>query len=143
MAPFGLFRGLTEFGDLPLGQKLVRLLCFPYFIVIWATAPPPVGALPQRYATASRALLIPLVPLAARPILLTATTAPARPVESSVTSLHALPPLERTWPKDKARGRSELHAHRPFSWSARAPPPSHERATDTHSTPSLALRVGA
>lgn len=29
---FSCFRALTHFGDLPLGAKLLRVTCFPYFL---------------------------------------------------------------------------------------------------------------
>jgi hypothetical protein len=29
---FSCFRALTRFGDLPLGSKLLRITCFPYFL---------------------------------------------------------------------------------------------------------------
>ena len=43
---FSCFRAVTAFGDLPLGQKALRVAFFPYFLVKAALTKtqPPVGA---------------------------------------------------------------------------------------------------
>ena len=51
-AAFSCFRAVTAFGDLPLGQKLVRVAFFPYFLVKAALTKtqPPTGACRSRAA---------------------------------------------------------------------------------------------
>ena len=41
---FAVFRALTTFGDLPPGQKLLRVVGFPYFLIAWLVSPAPKGA---------------------------------------------------------------------------------------------------
>ena len=49
---FSCFRAVTAFGDLPLGQKALRIAFFPYFLAKAALSKsqPPVGARPRRAA---------------------------------------------------------------------------------------------
>ena len=52
---FSLFRAVTRFGDLPLGAKLLRITCFPYFIAkaAFAKDDTPAGAWRQSSLCAS------------------------------------------------------------------------------------------
>ena len=106
---FSCFRAVTAFGDLPLGQKALRVAFFPYFLVKAALTKTqtPEGACPSR-CTALRG------GIARREATTGAGTlscvwrvlSALRAVTTPYKTLHELPPLEAVDPSTAARARA-------------------------------------
>jgi hypothetical protein len=99
---FTCFRALTRFGDLPLGAKLLRVTCFPYFLAkaAFSKDDTPPGARQKRRTLAVRAKAS---SVNLRRCVLRRADAAA--VTTPYKSLHELPSLEAVDPATQARGR--------------------------------------